>query len=223
MKLFFQTWVLYPMNTAMLSRNILFFMALVLFLQSCEKDPKPLTTNSVITGNVYWYSDGADNGKFNITARGPYGSKTIEGTNGGDFLIDRLGNGTYCVEYSKEGYGTYTRCNVRLFGYDTVRINQVELGTEAGNFKMPALIKATISYPNISSPPSPYLTIETDAKDENFCPTLMFFFSSSPDVSWNKYQGYESSIWFADFDAGKKVWMIYLNIPRLNNMNSLCP
>jgi hypothetical protein len=204
------------MNTTLLYRNILLFMALGLFLQTCEKDPEPLTTNSAITGNVYWY-DGNDEGKFTITARGPYGSKSIEGDNWQDFIIDKLGNGTYCVEFSKEGYGTYVRCNVQLFGNDTVRVPQVELLQKPADFEMPVLTGVYISYPDFSFPPSPILTIETDANDKNMCPSLMFFFSRTADVSWNKYQGFQSG-WHQSFDPVKKVWLIYLDTPFLNGI-----
>jgi hypothetical protein len=205
------------MSTAILFRNDLLLLVLVFFMAACEKDPQPLTTNSVIKGNVYWYSGGSDDGKFLITTRGPYGSKTFEVPKG-DFLIDGLGNGNYRVEFSKEGYGTYIKRDVRLFGYDTVHIYQVELVSKPGDFKMPALVRAYISISDFTDPPIPLLTIETDANNADVDPSLMFFFSSIPDVSWEKYQSYQHG-WFHDrFDQTKKVWLIFLDMPRLNNV-----
>lgn len=206
------------MNTAIIFRNCLLFLLLFLFMPACEKDPEPLTTNSVIKGNVWWSSWGSDDGKFQITTRGPYGSKTADGFNGQDFSIDKLGNGTYCVEFSKEGYGTYSRCAVQLFGYDTVRINQVELVSQPGDFKMPALARAYITLSDFTFPPIQVLTIETDANNAEAAPIIMFFFSSSSDVSWKKYQSYESGWYNSRFDPTKKLWLVNLFIPRLNNI-----
>ena len=180
-------------------------------MQACEKDPEPLTTNSMIRGNVYWYSEVPDDGKVIITAKGPYGNKSVESVNEAEFTIDNLGNGTYCVEIAKDGFGIHEMCDVQLFGNDTVRINQVRLYQKPENFKMPSLTRTYISYPDFYSPPVvPNITIETDGKDQDNRLQIMLFVKSESDVSWNKYQ-YVASGWRCYFNTGKNVWIIYIS------------
>jgi hypothetical protein len=206
------------MNTRILFRNGLALLTLGFLIQTCEKDPEPLTTNSVITGNVYWYSEGADDGKVKITAKGPYGNKSVESVNWENFSIDNLGNGTYCVEIARDGYGTYERCNVQLFGSDTVRIPQVQLFPKPADFKVPVLTNTYISYPDFYNPPVvPCITIETDAKDRDKHFELMLFLKSTSDVSWNNFQ-YVTSGWRSYFNSGKSLWIIYIGLEDRDRM-----
>jgi hypothetical protein len=206
----------------MLYHKVTVLVTLGLFLSACEKDPEPLTTNSMIRGNVYWYTDIPDDGKARITAKGPYGNKSIEAVNMEDFSVDKLGNGTYCVDIEKEGYGTYERCDIQLFGNDTVHFNQVRLYPKPGDYKMPALARTYISYPDFYSPPIvPCITIETDSKDPDSPFQLMLFLKSGSDVAWNKYQ-YFASGWRTYFNSGKNLWIIYLSLENqgLNYLQS---
>lgn len=91
-------------------------------ISSCgEEFPEPLFTNSVIQGkiNLGFSTDGPLE-DFTITASGPYKNKTSLTNSSGNFLIDGLGNGTYRLEISKEGYGTKYEYGIQLFGNDTV-------------------------------------------------------------------------------------------------------
>jgi hypothetical protein len=196
----------------MLFRKCLFLVIMGFIIQACEKDPEPLTTNSMIRGNVFWYSDNGEDGKAKVTVKGPYGSKSVEASNGEDFYIEKLGNGTYCAEFEKDGYGTYERCDIQIFGNDTVRIMQVQLYPKPKDFKIPALTRAYTSYPDIFSPPIvPCISLQTDAKEREIYPEVMIFISSSKDVSWNNYQ-YVTSGFRSSFNTGNNSWTYYVSL-----------
>jgi hypothetical protein len=200
------------MKTVMLFRNSLILFTLAFLIQACEKDPEPLTSNSVIRGIVNWYSVGQDNGKVKITAKGPYGNKSVEAVKAEGFSIDKLGNGTYKVEYAKDGFGTVIKGDVQLFGFDTVRLRPIALFPKPGDFKVPVLTRASVSYPDFYSPPLvPCISIETDAKDQNKTLELMIFMKSASDVSWNDYQ-YVISGRMTYFNPGKNCWVIYISL-----------
>ncbi len=109
-------------NFRWLSRNSFKLLpgliSLILF-SSCKKDPDPLFTNSVINGdvNICCMYDSSDNIK--VTAKGPFGNKTAMTDNSGRYSIRGLGNGTYSLEYTKDGYGTSHQYGVQLFGNDS--------------------------------------------------------------------------------------------------------
>jgi len=186
-------------------------------LQGCEKDPDPLTTNSMIRGNVFWYPENGQEGKAKVTVKGPYGSKTVQVSSGEDFYIDKLGNGTYCAEFAKEGYGTHEVCDIQLFGNDTVRIMQVQLYPRPKDFKMPVLTRAYTSYPDIFTPPVvPCISLQTDAKDRNIYPELMIFMGTTADVSWNNYKYVTSG--FSSFNTGNNAWTFYISLENPASM-----
>jgi hypothetical protein len=206
------------MKTAILFRNSLIFIVMGFVLQACEKAPEPLTTNSMIRGNVYWNSDNLEYGTVKVTAKGPYGSKSVIIANNEYFIIDKLGNGTYCLEYAKEGFGIYERCDVQLFGNDTIRVSQVQLYPKPGKFKMPSLTRAYISYPDFYTPHTvPCLTLDTDEKDPEVHLQLKIFISSSSDVSWNNYQFVN---WWPKsyYNRGHNSWSLYLNLADRENI-----
>lgn len=192
------------LNIHILCRNSLVFLTLTLLAQGCEKDPEPLTTNSVIRGSVF-VSDYETVESIKVIARGPYGDKSVFTKAGDNFLIDGLGNGTYCVEYIKEGYGTTEQCGLQLFGNDTV-YGGVTLYKNPGPFKVPSLIRAYIGYP--IEPDLPFICIETDAKQEVYL-QIQLFLKSGSDVAWNKYNTY-INILYSAFDYEKDMWIIYL-------------
>ena len=116
-------------------------MFLILLLAySCEKEPVPLTTNSVIKGRVYGVYPETDEG-FLVTAYGPYGNSSAYTDVNGYFQIKGIGNGTYYVEYSKEGYGTIRQYNIQVFGNDTVTAYVVQMYKLPSSLKLPYLRK----------------------------------------------------------------------------------
>lgn len=196
----------------MLFRNSLSFLVISFLMMACEKDPEPLTANSMIRGHVYWISDPPIEGKVKMTAKGPYGSKSVEVSNNNeDLIIDKLGNGTYCVEFAKDGFGTYNQCDVQLFGNDTIRI-YVQLYPKPKAFKMPVLTRAYISYPDFYNPPTvPCISLATDAKDRDIQPELKIYIGTSTDVSWENYR-YVTSGFRSSYNTGNNSWIFYISL-----------
>lgn len=110
---------------------------------SCEKDPSPLYSNSVLTGHAFTSDYETSYAGTNITAYGPYGSTTTTTDESGQFTFAGLGNGTYKLEYSRNGYGTIVRYNVRLFGNDTVEIGGINIFRRYDSFVLPAFLNVS--------------------------------------------------------------------------------
>ena len=110
---------------------------------SCEKDPSPLYSNSVLTGHAFTSDYETSYAGTNITAYGPYGSTTATTDESGQFTFEGLGNGTYRLEYSRNGYGTIVRYNVRLFGNDTVEIGGINIFRRYDSFVLPAFLNVS--------------------------------------------------------------------------------
>lgn len=117
---------------------------------SCtEEDIKPLFTSSVIKGKVRFYYPDPPPVNIIVTARGPYKRKSVLTDSLGHYQISGLGNGTYELEFMKEGYGTKYQYGIQLFGNDTVARNE-ELYKKVGeSYKLPELyeIHDRITYP----------------------------------------------------------------------------
>jgi hypothetical protein len=155
---------------------------------ACEKDPEPLTTNSAITGWASLYNEYSDESvNIRVTATGPYGHKSATVDASGMFMIDGLGNGTYSLDYSLDGYGTIRQYGIRLFGNDTARVQGAQL------FKMPsvAVPSFTKAYTEIRDrygPPTTFVCIETSVSDHSiFGLEVMIYMKTGSDVAWNKY------------------------------------
>jgi len=167
---------------------ILIFMTL---LPGCEKEPEPLTTNSAITGYVS-ISDPLveEPGNIKVTATGPYGHKSTTTLPDGYFLIEGLGNGTYYVDYSKEGYGTLREYGIRLFGADTVRVGGTSL-FKLPSINLPAFVKAYTAIRDRYGPPTTFVCIETTVSDYMaFELDIMIYMDTSAEVAWNRYASY---------------------------------
>jgi hypothetical protein len=168
-----------------------FFLVVILLVMGCEKESEPLTTNSAIHTTATVWNDYAEN--IQITARGPYGDKSILVNSFSDYqYIEGLGNGTYNVSYSKDGYGTIEVQDIQLFGGDTVHISQVVLYKKPPKFTTPELMRAYIGYPYGGN--DKFMCVETKFKEEDR-PNLqmIFFISTSPEVDWNRYNSYFES------------------------------
>lgn len=113
------------------------------FLSCCEKDPEPLYDNGMITGKVNIDNPGGDlyGNNVRIIAHGPYGSKSTLSDYEGNYELSGLGNGTYEIEFNKEGYGILCRPGTQIFGNDTLTMD-VFLYKKV-NYKMPRLSALT--------------------------------------------------------------------------------
>lgn len=185
---------------------------------SCEELPEPLFTNSVINGNidVYYTNDEAPENII-ITARGPYGKKDTLTDNNGDYEISGLGNGTYELEISKEGYGTRYHYGIQLFGNDTVRVRD-ELYLRMTGLKLPTLYEIrTSDYYDFLNEST--IVIPTN-RSQGEIPARVFL-SEYEDVSYKNFQstqmarsvsrrGFDKILLFVDippFKSGKTIYL----------------
>jgi hypothetical protein len=199
-----------PHNILSFMRNSILLMTALLLLMGCEKAPEPLTSDSVITGFAslfYAYSDQPAN--ILVTATGPYGHKSVVADPSGRFIIDGLGNGTYYLEYSQEGYGTLREYGIKLFGSDTVWARGANL------FKLPppglpSFNKAYTAIRDRYGPPTTFVCIETSVSDYSvFGLDILIYMDVNEDVGWNRNICYYPA-WDANFNNAN-VHTIYID------------
>jgi hypothetical protein len=156
---------------------------ILILLSSCKKDPDPMFTNSKINGivNICCRYDSSDNIK--VTAMGPFGNKTTTTDSLGRYSITGLGNGTYSLEYVKDGYGTSHRYGVQLFGNDSVYLWNFYMFKKIENFKVPGFIGINPHYE--SSWGAYYIGLQTDMMQRNH--NLAFFMEANNKVSYKTY------------------------------------
>jgi hypothetical protein len=178
-------------NIHLFSRNNLLLTGLFLVTSlhfGCEKDPEPLTTYGVIRGHAGLYDVYTEEpANIKITASGPYGNTSTTTEADGGFILDGLGNGTYYLDYSKEGYGTIREYNIRVFDDDTVFARGAALFQKPAS-AVPNFIKAYTAYKARFFPLTTYVCIEESANNNGtvFGLDLMLFMDTSPDVAWNR-------------------------------------
>jgi len=196
-------------------------MVLGVLAFSCgEEFPDPLFTNSVIRGRINMgYSSGGPLDNFLVTARGPYEKETALTNSYGEFQIDGLGNGTYKLEISKEGYGTKYEYGIQLFGNDTVGVYIDEVH-ELAQGKMPGLLTVETQNTSFYWLQEKSIAITTE-KTHGSVPARVFM-ADFKNVSHKDYQwtsdahsfhrnGYEKMMFHVDnipFDSGKKIYLI---------------
>ncbi len=183
-----------------------------LLINGCEKDPVPLTTNSVI----YGIAQADYEGGITVTAFGPYGNKSTITDKDGNFSIDGLGNGTYYLEYMKEGFGTIRQHSIQVFGNDTVRAYITQLYRMPELKVLPAFLRAYTGVRPRNYPEKTWIAIDTDFRQENINEKIyqmVLFLGDRKDVSWSnsKQSGFSYDIQFND-----QLMTIYIDIPRLS-------
>lgn len=120
--------------------SLITVIAVIIITCSCtEEDLKPLFTNSVIRGQVRFYYQDSPPANIIVTARGPYKRKSVLTDSLGHYQISGLGNGTYELEFMKEGYGTKYQYGIQLFGNDTVGRNEELYKKVRESYKLPKL------------------------------------------------------------------------------------
>jgi hypothetical protein len=192
---------------------------------SCEELPEPLFTSSVIHGNIYFYYNNDEAPEdISITARGPYEKKKALTDSNGDYEITGLGNGTYELEISKEGYGTRYHYGIQLFGNDTVRVRD-ELYERMTGLKLPTLYE--IHTQDTYSWLSEKKIVITTSRSQGEIPARVFM-SEDDGVSYNNFQwtstartlkrnGFDKLMLIIDnlpFNSGKKIYLrVYICNP----------
>lgn len=193
---------------------------------SCEELPEPLFTNSVIQGNIdffHSYDEAPEN--ITISALGPYEKKKALTNSTGDFQINGLGNGTYNLEISKEGYGTKYQYGIQLFGNDTVGVRD-ELFKRMTGLKLPTLYE--IHTQDTYSWLSEKKIVISTSRSQGEIPCRVFM-SEDDNVSYKNFQwtseprtvkrnGFDKLMLFIDFipyESGKKVYLrVYICNPE---------
>ena len=147
---------------------------------SCKKDPEPLYSKGMITGSVRTY-DGSDATNTRIVAHGPYGNPSAMSDSDGKYKLPGLGNGTYEIEFSKEGYGKKFVQGIQVLGNDTISLN-IRLIKKA-DYSMPKL-STVLYYSSFPNMDEYSIAIVTDIPDTvNKEMQIRVFVSDVKDVS----------------------------------------
>jgi hypothetical protein len=165
--------------------GILIFLILI---TGCDKLPEPLSTNGAISGDVYADSSGREVYGIKVKATGPYGENSLV-TQNESYKLEGLGNGTYDLEFSKEGYGTIHQYGLQVFGDETVYAASARLFSVPTITLMPRFIKA---YPvKVSNSPFNHTNVKIEMAVTNTNPwglPIILLMSNSRDVAWNNFE-----------------------------------
>lgn len=143
--------------------------------------------NSVITGySDVWESMG-ESTNIRVVAYGPYGQQETMTGDGGQFVISGLGNGTYMLDFIKEGFGTIRKHSIQLFGNDTAHVGQVFLFKKYDNFVLPDFVK--ISTGLIWNSHAVILETSMTAANGGIIPFIpvVIYLDSLKTVSWQNF------------------------------------
>jgi len=191
---------------------------------SCTEElPEPLFSNSMIRGNIHsYYTSESSDDNISITARGPYGDQTALTNGEGHFQIGGMGNGTYNLEITKEGFGTKFHYGIQLFGDDTAYIYD-EIFERFEDFKLPVLkeilTRTTDDWLNATT-----IAITTTKDATGYTPDMpvRVFLADFENVSYKNYQctrrafalargGYDNLMLLVEdlpFESRKEIFLI---------------
>jgi hypothetical protein len=157
------------------------------FLCCCEKEPEPLFDNGMIHGKIDIFNPGGylNGNDVRVIAHGPYRSKSTLSDYEGNYELSGLGNGTYEIEFNKEGYGIYRVPGVQIFGNDTFSIGARLY--KMADYKMPGLGKLMYST-DLEDLYEGYVAVVTDITSGNFEQMqIRVFLSDTKNVSFKNY------------------------------------
>lgn len=161
-------------------------LLLIISAAACERFPEPFTTTGSISGQVTADSSGTTTYGVRVKATGPYGSISIIAKTA-NYMIESAGNGTYDLEFSKEGYGTVRQYGLQVFGDETVKVPSIGLFDLPKLAAIPKFIKA---YTVKGTMPGVNTTVNIDLAVTNLgsnrLPVLLFL-SNNRNVAWNNY------------------------------------
>lgn len=110
-------------------------------LGSCSEElPDPLFTQGMIYGRVEMDNWDKTPEGVKVLARGPYKELSASTNSEGNYELGGLGNGTYEMEFSKDGFGTIKAFGIQVFGNDTLRRN-CKMYETMGDLKLPGLLE----------------------------------------------------------------------------------
>jgi hypothetical protein len=160
----------------------------IMFLGSCKKNPEPFLSNSMIMGWAH-LQDSMYNKDVRIDAYGPYGRSSAYTDSSGNFKIGDLGNGTYRVEFSKQGFGTIKEYGVQLFGSDSTFL-WAEMPKKYDDYTLPNFTKVYTSNDNSFS--QGQFAILTDQVGGEV--PVFVYLSDKNNVSWSNYRYFSKGI-----------------------------
>jgi hypothetical protein len=186
-----------------LSHLVLVVLVMIL---SCEKDPSPMYTNSVLKGYAFTSDYGEGYAGTDITAYGPYGSTKTTTDESGQFTFAGLGNGTYRLEYSRNGYGTIVRYNIRLFGNDTVEIGGISIFRKFDSFVLPAFL-------NVSTGSESYnantVYIETNMSSYTYPLPVIIFTDTLSTLTYKSSQNFRNVYLFSSSTNAQSIFFTF--------------
>jgi hypothetical protein len=149
-----------------------------------------LFTNCAISGYASLRESFGENTNIRVVANSPYGQSVTQSGEGGLYMFTGLGNGTYSLNFQKEGYGDVKMYNIQLFGNDTARVGQVSLFKKY-NFPMPILSNVRVeTNPRYGGPDHPAVVIETTLPPTNPLPgplPVVLYIDTMKSVSYKSY------------------------------------
>jgi len=205
---------------------------------TCTKEKEPLYENSIIQGYSNLWGSWGQNANIKVVASGPYGQTSAQTDEGGYYIFKGLGTGTYRLDFIKEGYGTIRMYDIRLFGNDTVTLEQVSLFKIYDKFSIPEILNLSIGNNRFSNTT---VVMETSMVSTNgILPDplpVVLFTDSLKNVSYNSnvlqnprvftansYSGTEKILFYFEagnlpFRRGTKVYFILYvaNPDEINN------
>ncbi|MCF8335426.1 MAG: carboxypeptidase-like regulatory domain-containing protein [Bacteroidales bacterium] len=192
----------------------------IILICSCtEDDPEPLFNKSVIEGHIS-HNNGDSPGEVKIVAKGPYGQKSTSTDSSADYWISELGNGTYELEISEEGYGTWHCYGIQLFGNDTVT-QSVMLYEKISDYSLPGF-HDVYDHTDLTGFNENELAVETNQGSGDI--PARVFFDNQKDVNFKNYEytqtgqalsrnGFDNLLFRIDisqlhYESGQEVYFI---------------
>jgi hypothetical protein len=144
-------------------------------------------TTSVISGNCKLDNSLDLNSGIKVTATGPYGKISVQTEEDGQYKFTGLGEGTYTLNFGKEGYGDVKMYSIKLFGNDTVYAPYVYL-FEKFDLPMPEISRVSIqSNPRFGQDPVVVLETSLTIQDVLPAPPIILYTDSIVSVSYKSY------------------------------------
>lgn len=195
--------------------NLIFTLIALIVMQlsfsSCERIPDPLFASSVIKGAAT--TDSGRHDSILVVANGPYGRKSVYNDETGYYEITGLGNGTYRLDFIKEGYGTLKQYGLQLFGNDTIQARRVTLYSTYSDYILPDFKGISLGLKPRLYATDTCVIIATNQKEGPF--PILFFLSTYKSVSYLNYQVFCSNYDIYGPFEEIKDYKIYIELKTL--------
>ena len=167
-------------------------------------------TNSIIDGYADVYQSMGENSNIKVVASGPYGQTSAQTGEGGHYKITGLGNGTYRLDFKKEGYGTIRKYGIQLYGNDTMYAGQVNLFKRYDSYKLPVFRGVTIETRG-----NVYIVVEPDKLGFEVVTPIVFFMDPEKSVDYKNYTFSCGNYYIWRPDQSYDYFNLYIDSNRL--------